>query len=190
VEAVARAGAWGRGLAAIGVAALAACHGAAGEPAVTMTLTSSAFERGSTIPRAHTCDGDDRSPPLAWTGAPSGARSFALVMDDPDARHGTWVHWVLWNLPGDARAMAAAVQPDAELPSGARHGHNDFGPSGWGGPCPPPGPAHHYSFRVYAVDQTLTLAAGASKGALERALHGHVLAQSELVGTYARAAQP
>ncbi len=177
----------------VGVPALAlgavglGCHGTTrGEGNMSLAVTSSAFRANHAVPREHTCDGQDRSPALAWSGAPEAARGFAVVMDDPDAPRGTWVHWVLWNLPAATSALPAGVPPDERLESGARQGRNDFRRIGWGGPCPPPGPAHHYSFRVYALDALLDLEPGATKADLERAMRGHVLAQGELVGTYSR----
>lgn len=181
-----------RGVHVLGAIALcvlgSGCHGATrAEVGMSLTVTSSAFRANQTVPREHTCEGADRSPALAWSGAPAGTAAFAIVMDDPDAPRGTWVHWVLWNLPASEHALAPGVPPLERLENGASQGRNDFRRIGWGGPCPPPGPAHHYSFRVYALDAPLELAAGASKASLERAMQGHVLAQGELVGTYARA---
>jgi len=144
-------------------------------------LTSPAFKAGDTIPAKHTCDGDDRSPPLAWTDPPAGAKSFALVCEDPDAPRGTWVHWLVWGIPASARALSEG-SPGA----GAREGTNDFRKTGWGGPCPPPGPAHRYFFRLSALDTTLDLAPGATKAALEKAMEGHVVGRTELTGRYAR----
>ena len=152
-----------------------------------MQLTSSVFEDNGTIPKQYTADGQDVSPPLAWMGAPEGAKSFALICDDPDAPVGTWVHWVIWNIPGDASELDEAIPPQQrELPNGARQGMNDFKKSGYGGPAPPRGPAHRYFFKLYALDTVLDLASGAKKDALEETMQGHILAQAQLVGRYGR----
>jgi Raf kinase inhibitor-like YbhB/YbcL family protein len=148
-------------------------------------LTSAAFAAGEPIPPKYTCDGDDVSPPLEWSEPPAGTQSFALICDDPDAPVGTWVHWVLFNLPAGARALPEAVPADADLPDGSRHGNNSWPRLGYGGPCPPSG-THRYFFKLYALDTALDLAAGASKKELLGAMEGHVLAQAELMGTYSR----
>ncbi|MGH9869158.1 MAG: YbhB/YbcL family Raf kinase inhibitor-like protein, partial [Candidatus Polarisedimenticolia bacterium] len=151
-----------------------------------LQLTSSAFIPGGDIPTVHTCDGPDISPPLAWTEPPQGTRSLALICDDPDAPSGTWVHWVLFNLPPETRSLSGKFPTDPELPTGARQGKTDFGRVGYGGPCPPPGPPHRYFFRVYALDAPLSVDAGARKADVEKAMRGHVLAQGELMGRYGR----
>lgn len=148
-------------------------------------LTSTAFTDGGTIPQKYTCDGADVSPPLAWDNVPEGTKSFALICDDPDAPMGTWVHWVLFNLPADTRNLPEAVPPDKELPSGARQGTNDFRKIGYGGPCPPSG-THRYYFKLYALDTLLELPAGISKAQLLKAMEGHVLAEGQLMGRYSR----
>ncbi|MCL6480780.1 MAG: YbhB/YbcL family Raf kinase inhibitor-like protein [Firmicutes bacterium] len=149
-------------------------------------LTSTAFEPNGTIPKRHTCDGPDVSPPLAWNDPPAGTQSFALIMDDPDAPAGTWVHWVLFNLPASARALPENVPKVEQLADGALQGRNDFRRIGYGGPCPPKGPAHRYFFKLYALDTRLALRAGATRADVERAMAGHILAQGELVGRYGR----
>lgn len=151
----------------------------------TLTLTSTAFVAGGAIPRKYTCDGEDVSPPLEWGAPPSGTRSLALIMDDPDAPAGTWAHWLLYNIPSDARGLPEGIAPDAVRPDGSRHGKNSWGNFGYGGPCPPSG-QHRYFFRVYALDTTLDLAAGVGKAQLLAAISGHILAQGELMGTYRR----
>lgn len=151
-----------------------------------LTLESSAFTAGATIPRQHTADGDDASPPLRWSDPPAGTQSFALVCEDPDAPGGTWVHWVLYGLPPRLRALAAGVRKDALVLGGARQGKNDFHQLGYGGPSPPPGSAHRYVFRIYALDCELELGAGASRSQLADAIAGHVLASGALMGTYRR----
>lgn len=149
-----------------------------------IALTSPAFEHGGRIPYVHTCEGDDVSPPLQWSGAPVETRSYALVCEDPDAPRGTWVHWVLFNISGDAVELTRAVPTLSQLPSGARHGKNTAGDMAYAGPCPPPGNPHRYFFRLYALDLTLNLAPGATKTELEKAMDQHILAQGTLMGTY------
>lgn len=149
-------------------------------------LTSPAFETGGTIPVRHTCDGPDRSPPLAWRDTPAGTRRLALTCEDPDAPAGTWTHWVLYDLPVGTAALPEGVPPEATLPSGARQGRNDFGRTGWGGPCPPRGTPHRYVFRLYALDAATALPPGATTGALAKAMEGHVLGRAALTGRYAR----
>ena len=151
-----------------------------------MRLTSAAFEHGARIPPVFTCEGDNSSPPLAWSGAPVEARSYALVCDDPDAPRRTFVHWVLYNISGDAVELQASVPALPELPSGARHGRNSAGKTAYTGPCPPPGNPHRYFFRLYALDISLNLSPGASKEQLEQAMGQHILAQGTLMGMYQR----
>jgi Raf kinase inhibitor-like YbhB/YbcL family protein len=151
----------------------------------TIKITSNAFSAEGTIPKKHTCDGADVSPPLTWSGA-SGAQSFALIADDPDAPVGTWVHWVLYDLPGDAKELAENVPKQEQLPNGARQGRNDFRKIGYGGPCPPPGKPHRYYFKLYALDKKLELKPGATKADIEGAIQGHILGQGELMGRFGR----
>jgi len=155
-----------------------------------MNLSSTAFGPGGRIPARHTCDGEDLSPPLAWDGVPEGTRSLALIMDDPDAPPGTWVHWVLYNLPAESRGLEEGVPKNAALDDGAAHGVcwgvSSYSRVGYFGPCPPPGSPHRYSFRLYALDAALELEPKASKERVERAMSGHVLASAELVGLYGR----
>jgi Raf kinase inhibitor-like YbhB/YbcL family protein len=153
------------------------------EQAKPFELTSTAFDPGNPIPSKYTCDGEDISPPLRWSDPPQGTQSFALFADDPDADG--WIHWVLYNLPAEARTLPEAIPPDAELSDGSLHGKNSWGRLDYGGPCPPSG-AHHYSFTLYALDTVLALAAGAGKGQLFEAMEGHILAQTELIGVYTR----
>jgi len=147
-------------------------------------LASPAFEQGGRIPYVHTCEGDDVSPPLVWSDAPFKTRSYALVCEDPDAPRGTWIHWVLYNISGDAVELGRAVPTLPELPSGARHGRNTAGDMAYAGPCPPPGNPHRYFFRLYALDVSLNLPPGATKAELEQAMDQHILAQGTLMGTY------
>lgn len=152
-----------------------------------MKLTSKAFAEGQEIPSAFTCQGKDHSPPLAWEGAPAGTRSFVLIVDDPDAPDPkaprmTWVHWVLYDIPPTASALAEGVDPEA-LPAGTREGINDWRRTGYGGPCPPIG-RHRYFFKLYALDSMLGDIGRASKAEVERAMEGHVLDEAVLLGTY------
>jgi Raf kinase inhibitor-like YbhB/YbcL family protein len=153
---------------------------------IQIQLTSPAFPHGSVIPAAHTCEGEDVSPALVWNGLPVERRSLALICDDPDAPRGTWVHWVLYNLPGESAELAQGVPGVPELPSGARQGRNDFGEIGYNGPCPPPGKPHRYYFRLYALNIMLTLPHGVSRAELDRAMADHILAQGTLMGVYQR----
>jgi Raf kinase inhibitor-like YbhB/YbcL family protein len=143
-------------------------------------LESSAFANAQAIPNRHGCEGDDVSPPLRWSNVPEGTRSLALVVDDPDAPDGVFTHWIAWGLDPVAEGLDEGEHAPGE-------GQNDFGTSGYRGPCPPPGHGrHHYVFRLYALDTNVELAGGASKAALERAIEGRVLTMAELVGTYER----
>jgi Raf kinase inhibitor-like YbhB/YbcL family protein len=143
-------------------------------------LQSSAFEPGRPIPRRHSCEGEDLSPPLSWSGPPDGTRSLALVVDDPDAPAGAFTHWLGWALDPGATALGEGEGAPVE-------GRNDFGTSGYRGPCPPPGHGRHrYSFRLYALDSDPDLPPGAGKRELERTLERHTLATAELIGTYER----
>jgi Raf kinase inhibitor-like YbhB/YbcL family protein len=154
---------------------------------MTMKLTSKGFGDGQPIPARFTCDGADISPPLEWSGAPAGAKSFALICDDPDAPMGTWVHWVLYGLPAGTNSLPEKTPKDDTLPNGARQGINDFQRTGYGGPCPPPGKPHHYHFKLHALDIELTLKARATKRDLLKAMKGHILAEAWLTGIYQRA---
>jgi Raf kinase inhibitor-like YbhB/YbcL family protein len=163
---------------------------AAGAPAAnkessSMKITSPAFAHNGEIPQKYTCEGSDVSPPLAWSGIPPNAKSLALIVDDPDAPdpkapQRTWVHWVLYNIPVTATGLEEGVK---SLPSGTLEGANDWGRTGYGGPCPPIG-RHRYFFKLYALDTTLSDLKKPNKAALEAAMKGHVIAQGELVGTY------
>jgi Raf kinase inhibitor-like YbhB/YbcL family protein len=152
---------------------------------MAITITSTAFAEGGMIPGEHTCDGRDISPPLAWTGAPEGTKSLALICDDPDAPMGTWVHWVLFNIPATANELPQSIPPDKLLEDGSRHGRNDFRKFGYGGPCPPGG-THRYYFKLYALDMELAQEPGLTKAELIKAMEGHILAQGQLIGRYKR----
>ena len=157
---------------------------AAEKKAMSIQLTSTAFQEGQPIPAKYTCDGEDISPPLNWGGAPTGTKSFALVCDDPDAPVGTWVHWVFYGLPVSTTELAEKTPASETLENGAKQGVNDFKKVGYGGPCPPGGKPHHYFFKLYALDTESTLKPRATKKELLKAIEGHILAQGELVGTY------
>lgn len=151
-----------------------------------MKISSSSFSAGERIPKKFTCDGPDASPKLDWTEPPAKTQSFALIVDDPDAPAGTWVHWVLFDLPADARELAEGVAKQEQLTNGARQGRNDFGKIGYGGPCPPPGNPHRYFFKLYALNAKLGLKGGATKADVEDAMKGHILAHAEMIGKYSR----
>ena len=153
-----------------------------------MQLTAHAFKSGTNIPERFTCDGTNLSPALTWSAPPEGTQSFALIVDDPDAPGRTWVHWVLYDLPATERELPEGIAHKGMLPSGARQGRNDFGKTGYGGPCPPPGPAHRYFFRLYALDTELGLQAGLTRAQIDQAMRGHVVADVELMGQYRRKA--
>ena len=154
---------------------------------MSLMITSTAFASGRAIPSLYTCQGKDISPPLTWTDGPAGTKSFALIVDDPDAPDPaapstTWVHWVLYNVDSKARALPQGVLQSA-LPTGTREGTNDWGRTGYGGPCPPIG-RHRYFHKLYALDTLLPDLKRPTKAALEKAMQGHILAQAQLVGTY------
>jgi len=153
---------------------------------MVLSLSSTAFKGGEIIPVKYTCEGQDVSPPLMWSELPQGTQSLALIVDDPDAPVGVFTHWVLFNIPPDSGKLPEAVPTQAQLPSGALQGKNDFGRVGYGGPCPPPGRPHRYCFTLYALDRVLDLKAGVSKKQVLDAMQGHILAQGQLIGTYQR----
>lgn len=149
-------------------------------------LNSTAFKDGETIPVIYTCDGKNISPPLSWTEPPQGFKSIALIVDDPDAPAGTWVHWVVFNLsPSMSSLSEGASSLGSQEPFGMA-GMNSFQKSGYGGPCPPKGKPHRYFFKLYALDIMLGLKSGVSKADVEKAMQGHILAQGQLMGTYGR----
>jgi Raf kinase inhibitor-like YbhB/YbcL family protein len=170
-----------------------ACHGADKKGGRMITVTSEAFKSGAAIEKKYTEDGSDVSPPISWQNVPEGSKELALICDDPDAPTSEpWVHWVLYKIPADATSLPEGLPADAELksPAGARQGKNSWKTGrtvGYRGPAPPKGHGvHHYHFRVYALDASLSLAAKADKKELLAAMKGHVLAEGELVGTYER----
>jgi len=153
--------------------------------AATLALSSTSFQSGGKIPSQHTCDGADASPQLSWPAPPASTKSLALIMSDPDAPGGTFVHWVLYDIPASTRELPAGVAKHGQLYDNSRQGKNDFGKTGYGGPCPPSG-THHYVFTLYALDTTLGLQPGATRSQIESAIKGHILARGELVGLYSR----
>jgi len=160
--------------------------GGNGETNVAFKISSNAFKDGQPIPRQYTCQGKDVSPPLSWEGAPEGTIAYALIVDDPDAPVGTWVHWVLFNIPGQSKGLAEGIAAQASLPDGSIQGLNDFRRIGYGGPCPPPGSPHRYFFKLYALDEKLSLPPKSNKAQLLDAIKGHVTAETSLVGLYRR----
>jgi Raf kinase inhibitor-like YbhB/YbcL family protein len=152
-----------------------------------MFISSSAFDHNGSIPKKHTCDGEESSPLLAWKDSPAGAGSLVLIMDDPDAPMGTWVHWVIFNLPAQVTSLPAGIEKTASIKGGGSQGLNDSRKVGYSGPCPPKGKPHRYFFKIYALDTLLNLTPGkATKADVERAMQGHILAQGQLIGIYSR----
>lgn len=145
-----------------------------------MKITSSVFENNGKIPRKYTCQGEDVNPPLEFFDMPKGTKSLALIVDDPDAPMGTWVHWVVWNIKPETREIK-----EDEVPEGAKQGLNDFRKHEYGGPCPPSG-THRYFFKLYALDTTLNISENSKKSDLENAMKGHILEKAEIVGLYAK----
>ena len=152
----------------------------------TMQVSSTAFAEGEAIPAKYTCDEKNVSPPLKWSGIPAGTKSLALLADDPDAPAGTWVHWVLYDLPASVTQLPEDLPKGQHTPGGGKQGLNDFKHLGYGGPCPPSGKPHRYFFKLYALDAILDLKPGASKKNVEHAMEKHTLAQAQLMGTYER----
>jgi Raf kinase inhibitor-like YbhB/YbcL family protein len=172
----------------IAVAGLAACHGAApapGDGKPKLDITCSGFHRGE-IGKQFTCDGSNGSPELQWTAPPAGTQSFALIVIDPDAPGGEFVHWVLYNVPAETRELPEGLPKNEQLPDGSRQGRNDFDAIGYGGPCPPGHSAHRYVFGLYALDAKLNLPQGATRSQVQDAMKGHILAYGELIGRYSR----
>ena len=159
---------------------------ATGGSAMAFELRSPALSPGGEIPVNYTCDGADLSPPLRWSDPPEKTKSFALIADDPDAPGGTWVHWVLYGVPGTLHELPEGVPPQETVAGIGTQGLNDFPRLGYGGPCPPRGPAHRYFFKLYSLDAELTLPPRKTKADLLKAIEGHVLGQAELMGRYKR----
>jgi hypothetical protein len=154
--------------------------------AMSFQISSTAFSSGEMIPKKFTCDGPDLSPQLSWKDAPATTQSLALIMDDPDAPVGTWVHWVLYDLPPETKELSEGMQKQEQLNNGALQRRNDFRKIGYGGPCPPSGKPHRYFFKLYALDAKLNLSPGSTKADLERAMKGHIVGQAELMARYGR----
>ena len=153
---------------------------------MAFTMQSQSFSPGAEIPAKFTCSGEDISPQLFWSEPPAGTASFALIMKDPDATSGDFTHWVVYQIPASARELIEGASGGANLPKGTLQGRNDFGRSGYGGPCPPPGKPHRYIFTLFALKTALTLPAGASRSEVEKALPGHIAGQAELTGRFGR----
>lgn len=168
------------------VAAQALLIGALARADSDFRLTSPAFSPGAAIPTDFSCTAGDHSPALAWSGAPAQTKSFALIVEDPDAPMGTFVHWVVFNLPAGASGIAADAPKTPQLADGATQGSNGTGAVGYKGPCPPPGKTHHYHFELFALDSTLEVPSAADAGSLRAAMQNHVKASAELVGTFER----
>jgi len=174
----------GVGLAAVFLLAAAAGTRGGGR----LTVATSAFADGGAIPRKHTCDGEDLSPPISWSGAPGSVREFAVVCEDPDAPGGTFVHWVIWGLPATVSSLPEGISAGDTVAGlgSARQGTNGFRVHGYRGPCPPPGTPHRYRFHVYALAERVDLPAGSTVERLRAAMNGHVVAEGETIGTFGR----
>src|SRR5262245_61331495 len=166
---------------------IVAAHGALfHQPKGNLQLTSTAFTDGKPIPAQFACDGKNISPPLQWTGAPAETKTFVLIADDPDAPGGVWAHWVVYDLPSTVTTLAEGVPQSQPVGGDGKQGVNDFKKPGYGGPCPPPGKAHRYMFKLYALDGAIGLKPGATKKQVEAAMAKHVIGQAQLMGTYQR----
>ena len=167
-----------------------ACNGersqVADESVGALLVESDAFQAEGAIPQLYTCDGDDISVPLRWLEPPAGSQSQALIFDDVDAPAGTWVHWVIFNIPASVRSLPEGVAADVVVDGLGTNGSNSWGSLGYGGPCPPEGAPHRYTFRLYALDTMLDLDAGASRAELDEAMEGHILDTGQLMGRYGR----
>lgn len=172
---------WLLSVQALGDAPLKGSGKLAPDDAQAIRVRSPQFREGERIPARFTCKGRNISPDLSWDNIPVETRSFVLLVEDPDASDGTWVHWVLYNIPPTTRRLPANISGDGELSSGALNGKNDFGELGYGGPCPPSG-QHHYYFRLYALDTVLKLKPGRARAEVVKAMKGHVLAEGALMG--------
>ena len=174
---------------AVAIAGNAAGHASShdrGRRAMSFVLETKAFPKGGEIPGKYTCSGEDVSPALSWSGAPQETKSFALIVEDPDAPSGTFTHWIVYDLPATTHQLPENVSKSDDLSGGGRQGRNDFRRVGYGGPCPPPGRSHRYFFKLYALSAALNLPAGASKRDVESAMRGRIIAQVELMGKFAR----
>ncbi len=149
-------------------------------------IYSPAFKEGGIIPQRHTCSGLDLTPALSWDGAPPATKSFVLIVDDPDAPVGNWVHWVIYDIPAERKGLEEGVAKTDRVIGVGVQGRNDYRKIGYSGPCPPPGKTHRYIFSLYALDTSIKLSPGLTKPALERSMHGHILARAQLTGTFSR----
>jgi len=182
-------GSWRLGALALAAASLAFLIpnlSVAQESSGKLELRTTAFQPGGNIPKPFTCDGTDASPALSWSDPPPRAQSFVLIVDDPDAPVGTFVHWVVYNLPASTRQLPEHLPGNDEMQGGGNQGVNDFARTGYGGPCPPPGRPHRYFFRLYALDGKLNLRTAARRKDVDQAMNGHVLAHADLMGLYGR----
>jgi len=157
-----------------------------GGEVMALELKSQAFSEGDFLPNRYTCKGEDVSPQLEWNGVSSQTKSLALICDDPDAPAGVWVHWVIYNIPVGKDGLSENIAKESLLPDGARQGVNDSGDIGYGGPCPPPGKAHRYVFKLYCLDSILDLKSGATKQELIEAMAGHIVGEAQLTGLFKR----
>jgi Raf kinase inhibitor-like YbhB/YbcL family protein len=157
-----------------------------GAQPMTIQITSTAFTEGNSIPQKYTCDNQDISPPLVWTGIPAGAKSLALIVDDPDAPVGAWVHWVVFDMLPTLNGLPEGIAKTPTVAGIGTQGRTDFGKPGYGGPCPPKGKPHRYFFRLYALDSLLKLPAGAKRSEVDKAMQEHILALGQLIGNYSR----
>ncbi len=153
---------------------------------MSIQITCPAFKEGETIPVKYTCDGKNVSPALNWSGTPANTKSFALICDDPDAPMGTWVHWVVYNIPATITSLPEAIPMKKTVLNNIIQGTTSSRKIGYGGPCPPRGPVHRYFFKIYAIDTNLDLKAGASKNEIITAMKGHILAEGQLMGRYSK----
>jgi len=153
---------------------------------MALTIRTTAFEKGASIPVEHACDGDNTSPPLNWEGEPKGTVTFALIMEDPDSSGGTFAHWIVYNLPADCHGLEKTIPIEKKLDNGAIQGKNDFGKTGYGGPCPPKGEEHRYSFRIFALKKKLPPESANDAESFYEALKGLVLERAEYTGKYRR----
>jgi Raf kinase inhibitor-like YbhB/YbcL family protein len=187
---------WNRLLIICGCLFLVAPSGCSGEPKsapggeIKLQVSSPAFSEGQPIPQKYTCDGNNISPPLAWTQPPADTKSMALIVEDVDAPGGVFTHWILYNLPAKEIALAENIARTATLNDGGKQGKNSFGKIGYSGPCPPPGKPHRYYFKIYALDVALKLLPAVSREDLLAAMNNHVVAEGQLMGTYGRSAAP
>jgi Raf kinase inhibitor-like YbhB/YbcL family protein len=151
-----------------------------------ISITTNAFGQGERIPEPYTCNGQNISPPLTWEKIPAGTKSIAVIVDDPDAPRGSFTHWLIYNLPPDARGLAEQIPKERHLPDGSIQGMNDFGRIGYAGPCPPPGRHHRFTITVFAIDIMVDPREAETQAAFRKAIQGHTLAKGELMGIYGR----